>query len=296
MSITLFIIMAQYLTKAGAIVLTAGNLRSTYMSVPTLSLMDAVDTKLGHATPGNSDCVRNILNNVTATLGLTEEEVATIKAYTANCLYSDLNTALRTENYSSIKRWFAYLKLFQLALTKLNAAEGKFCRGERRTWNVTYKYGEIITWWAVTSVSSKVSVCTQFLDGLPHSLSGTLYTIQSHTARSVEHISKFPEEAESILLPATSFRVISHGVDPMRPKTYTIDLVEIRSETTDTSTNTNIVPAVFTEHITKHVIDTTSGHSHLILPTEHITKPVIGTTSGHSHLILPVSKAISNNR
>ncbi|CAF1651913.1 unnamed protein product, partial [Adineta ricciae] len=233
------------------------------MSVPTVSLMDAVTPKPGHITWSASNCVQEIIFNATATLGLTSEEVATIKAYTANCLYFTLNSALRTEKYFSIEPWFPYLKLFQLALTKLNATEGTFCRGESRKWS-----------WAVTSLSSDLSACVRFLSGPTHSPSGTLYTIHSHTARSVQNISKYSEEAESILLPATSFKVITHGVHPLWSDTYTIELEEIRSATTDTSTTTNVVLAVF---------------------TKHITTPVIDATSGHSHLILPVSKTIGNN-
>ena len=126
--------------------LTADNLRSTYMSVPKVSLMDAVDPKRGHITWSASNCVQKISIDATAMLGLTKEEVATIKAYTADCLYYDLNKALRTEKYTSIEPWFAYLKLFQLALTKLKTNAGTFCRGETRKWTVTYKPGEIITW------------------------------------------------------------------------------------------------------------------------------------------------------
>lgn len=126
--------------------LTPDNLRSTYMEVPEVSLMEAVAQVPSYTVPGFSSCIKLTILYATTMLGLTQEEVATIKTYTGECLYQELNNALRTEQYIMIKPWFAYLKLFQLALTKLKTEEGTFCRGERRKWTVTYQPGEIITW------------------------------------------------------------------------------------------------------------------------------------------------------
>jgi hypothetical protein len=55
----------------------------------------------------------------------------------------------------------------------------------------------------------------------------TLYTIKSHSARGISEYSTFSGEAESILLPATSFKIISKKVSSMNKGLYEIEVEEV---------------------------------------------------------------------
>jgi len=92
-------------------------------------------------------CVIDAYSSTTAMSGLTHDEAAAIKTYTAECeVYPFLNTALRTEQPKHIEPWFAYLKLFHIAINKQPLGTGPFCRGENGDWSKPYKVGSVVTW------------------------------------------------------------------------------------------------------------------------------------------------------
>lgn len=133
----------------------------------------------------------------------------------------------------------------------------------------------------MTSLSSNESACFRFLNKWGTIYSGTLYTIYSYTARSVQYISQHNDEAESILLPATSFKVITHGVHPLWPDVQTIELDEIRS-----TTNGKRVFVIF---------ECSSSCPNVNMNGKYVISSVIDPTAGQLHVILPISKAIGNN-
>lgn len=92
-------------------------------------------------------CAVDSIQKSQAQKGLTKEEVAAIKTYTAECpIYKLLNQALRTEQLKMIEPWFSYLKLFDMALGKLPAKKGKYCRGENGDRSHFYTVGSTMTW------------------------------------------------------------------------------------------------------------------------------------------------------
>ncbi len=109
-------------------------------------------------------CVIDAYSSTTAMSGLTHDEAAAIKTYTAECeVYRFLNTALRSEQPKHIEPWFAYLKLFHIGINKQPLGAGPFCRGENGDWSKTYKVGSVVTW--VCEIIGKIPVIlrTKFL-------------------------------------------------------------------------------------------------------------------------------------
>ncbi|UJR36332.1 hypothetical protein I4U23_029060 [Adineta vaga] len=234
-------------------ILTSENLRSAYMKAPLITLMEAL-VRVSQSNMNMQTCASSIYQSTQPTLELTREEVAAIKVYTASCqIYFTVNQALRTETYINIEPWFAYLKLFHTALIKLKPIAGSYCRGETISRYGDYKIGDIITWvrktaikinhkklWAITSLSSDITVCMNFFGKDPYNIYyGTLYTIKSHSARSVQEFSLVPFESESILLPATKLKVIEQRSHPKYVKVYEIYLEEILTDYKDPSNDIN---------------------------------------------------------
>ncbi|CAF3531623.1 unnamed protein product [Rotaria sordida] len=126
--------------------LTAENLRSTYMKVPNLSLKEAIRRVPDFSTVLPS-CVDLSIVSSSAKKGLTKEDAAAIRLYTIECpVYKLLNAALRTEELKNIEPWFPYLKLFNIAISKLTPKKGTYCRGINGNLNSLYPVGSIVTW------------------------------------------------------------------------------------------------------------------------------------------------------
>ncbi|CAF0845184.1 unnamed protein product [Rotaria sordida] len=126
--------------------LTAENLRSTYMKVPNLSLKEAIRRVPDFSTVLPS-CVDSSIVSSSAKKGLTKEDAAAIRLYTIECpVYKLLNAALRTEELKNIEPWFPYLKLFNIAISKLTPKKGTYCRGINGNLNSLYPVGSIVTW------------------------------------------------------------------------------------------------------------------------------------------------------
>ncbi|CAF2088332.1 unnamed protein product [Rotaria magnacalcarata] len=117
------------------------------MKVPKLPLGQSVIHISGSGFINPSTCVTQSLATAKPTKGLTTEEVAVIKSYTSSCrLYEMLNAALRTEQQVNIQPWFAYLKLFQMAIVKIPAKYGSYCRGITGDYHNMYKVGSTVVW------------------------------------------------------------------------------------------------------------------------------------------------------
>ncbi|CAF3331923.1 unnamed protein product [Rotaria sp. Silwood2] len=180
------------------------------MKASTLAVKAAIQHVPDFATHVPS-CVDFSIASSSAKIGLTKEDVAAIKTYTAECpVYKLLNTALRSEQLKNIEPWFPYLKLLHIAISKLHPKKGTYCRGIGGNLSSLYPVGSTVIWWGVSSISAKVDVCMRFLaKDIYGNYNGTLFTILSSSARSIVDFSQYPEEEESILLPATNIKVIS---------------------------------------------------------------------------------------
>ncbi|CAF0995773.1 unnamed protein product [Rotaria magnacalcarata] len=270
--------------------LTADNLRTIYMKVPKLPLGQSVIHISGSGFINPSACVTQSLATAKPTKGLTTEEVAVIKSYTSSCrLYEMLNAALRTEQQVNIQPWFAYLKLFQMAIVKIPAKYGSYCRGITGDYHNMYKVGSTVVWWGISSVSALESVCIGF--AIPYgstvgSMNGTIFTILSSSAREIVEFSNFPHEVESILLPATKFKVLSNKLSTIHKGLYEITLQEIEAAPEAISKLMSTVKIKATQETTK--LGTTSTNLTTKIGTTSTTKAEttstrlttkIGTTS-----------------
>ena len=106
------------------------------------ALRDVPDFSFG--LPG---CVNRAYDLSMAKHGLTREEAAAIRIYTAQCdVYSSLNAALRSQQLTQIQPWFHYLKLFQTAIEKLRPPSQLFCRGEAVDSSDALVVDSTVTW------------------------------------------------------------------------------------------------------------------------------------------------------
>ncbi|CAF3377879.1 unnamed protein product [Rotaria sp. Silwood1] len=116
------------------------------MQVPTLPIKEAF-RRVPNFAKFMPSCLTSAIYESNQKNGLAKEEVAAIKAYTAQCdVYKLLNQALRSEQLKNIQPWFSYLKLFHMAISKLKPKKGYYCRGENIDQSSKYQVGSIITW------------------------------------------------------------------------------------------------------------------------------------------------------
>ncbi|CAF3385253.1 unnamed protein product [Rotaria socialis] len=145
---------------------------------------------------------------------LSKDEAASIYLYTMEMLekasvYHLLNRALRADNRADVRPWFAYLKLFDSATSKLPNFKGVIWRGVDKDVSQTFKKGQRITWWSVSSCSKSVDVISSFIKAAPQS---TLFNIECSTGKSIVAYTCYHSENEVILMPGTVFEV---AADPL---------------------------------------------------------------------------------
>ncbi|CAF3361343.1 unnamed protein product [Rotaria sp. Silwood2] len=84
--------------------------------------------------------------------GLTHDESAAIFLYSMDwgpqSFYRLLNRLLRDENRDTLTPWFAYLKLFHLALEKLPSFNGNVWRGIKIDISMEFIVNQELTWWS----------------------------------------------------------------------------------------------------------------------------------------------------
>ncbi len=168
---------------------------------------------------------------------LTKDEAATVYLYTMEMsydasVYRILNQTLRLEDRSKVRPWFAYLRLFDSATSKLPKFKGTIWRGVNKNVTASFKRGQKITWWSVTSCSRSVDVISAFLGDSPQS---TLFNIECSSGKVIAGYTSFPSEDEIILMPGTMFEVVA---DPLHHKggLHIIHLREINDDDDDVNT------------------------------------------------------------
>mmetsp|Transcript_57090 Transcript_57090/g.122575 ORF Transcript_57090/g.122575 Transcript_57090/m.122575 type:complete len:874 (+) Transcript_57090:115-2736(+) len=135
---------------------------------------------------------------------LTVDEAAAVHLYTRNELYRKLNEALRSEDREKVKDFFRYLKLFMLGLEKLPTMTDLLYRGVALDLSALYPKGSEVTWWAVSSCTSKRSVAEAFSSSAKKR---TMFIITPRKAVGIKHLSAYQGEEEYILAPGTTFKV-----------------------------------------------------------------------------------------
>ena len=159
--------------------------------------------------------------------GLTKDESAAVFLYTMewgkNSFYQVINRALRAEDRSKVKPWFAYLKLFDTALHKLPTVRSILWRGVKEDISKNFKKGDEFTWWTVSSCTKSVNILKNFLG--PDS---TLFLIEAVNGKDVSGYTNFTTESEVILCPGTRFRVIADPLD--QPPIHIVHLQEVTDD------------------------------------------------------------------
>ncbi|UJR84971.1 ADP-ribosyltransferase domain-containing protein [Sandaracinus amylolyticus] len=133
------------------------------------------------------------------------EEIAAVVLYTLEtALYKKLNAALRDPDRRAADLYRAYLRLLLSGLSKLPASDAVLYRGVAKDLRSEYPRGGTITWWGVSSCTSKLAVARGFLGA---SGRRTLFEVHTRSAVSIRDLSAFTGEEELVLAPGTSLLV-----------------------------------------------------------------------------------------
>jgi uracil DNA glycosylase len=133
------------------------------------------------------------------------EERAAVLLYTLEtALYKKLNAALRSPDRTAADLYRGYLRLLLGALSKLPVSSAVLYRGVAKDLRSEYPRGSTITWWGVSSCTSKLAVARGFLGA---SGRRTLFEVHTKTAVSIRELSAFSGEEELVLAPGTALSV-----------------------------------------------------------------------------------------
>jgi uracil DNA glycosylase len=148
---------------------------------------------------------RNALGKATAG-ALNEHEIAAVHLYTMGSpFYRQLNAALRDPNRALSQPYFPYLRLFFSALDKMERFSGSLWRGVALDLRKQYPKGSTVTWWGVSSCTSKLSVAQGFSGGSSMKM---LFEVVPKTAVGIRALSAFTGEEEYVLAPGTQLEVV----------------------------------------------------------------------------------------
>ena len=152
---------------------------------------------------------------------LTLDESASIYLYTTpGPFFSSINRALRSKNRNEVKPWFAFLKLFMVALEKLPSLKMTVWRGVQGNVSNNYVAGNTQTWWSVNSCTTDLKVVEFYLGN-----TGTVFAIEAAGCKDISSYSQFAQESEVILMPGTLLRSKSNVLS-FRDTLYIVHLEE----------------------------------------------------------------------
>lgn len=137
---------------------------------------------------------------------LTAHEVAALYLYTCESdLYKKLNATLRDPDRTQVAPYRAYLRLFLSGLSKLQGHAQSLWRGVNLDLRRQYPEGRTVTWWGVSSCTSKLEVARGFLGSKGKRM---LFEVRPRAAVSIRSFSAFTGEEEFVLPPGTQLRVV----------------------------------------------------------------------------------------
>lgn len=137
---------------------------------------------------------------------LTEDEIAALYLYTCeSAFYRQMNAALRDPDRGKVKPYYRYLRLLLSALSKLERQSSSLWRGVAMDLRAQYPKNGLVTWWGVSSCTSKLSVAQSFLGSRGKR---TLFEVRPATAVSIKQFSAFTGEEEYLLAPGTRLKVL----------------------------------------------------------------------------------------
>ncbi|QKW23837.1 uracil-DNA glycosylase [Kitasatospora sp. NA04385] len=141
-----------------------------------------------------------------ATAGaLDADAVAALHLYTCeSAFYRELNAALRHPDRARLTPYLPYLRLLFDAVGRLPVRPEPLWRGVALDLRAQYPLGRTVTWWGVSSCTSRPAVARSFLGGRGKR---TLFEVRPARAVGIRQFSAFTEEEEYILLPGTQLTV-----------------------------------------------------------------------------------------
>lgn len=141
--------------------------------------------------------------------GLTSNESSAIYLYTMECLYKQMNAALRNEDRKQLIPYFSYLKLLLTALWKIEDVKDVVWRGVKEKINDDFKIGKKFFWWGLTSCTASLELfhSDTFLGDKGDRI---LFAIQCFNGKRIQNHSQFPRENEVLLLPCSYFEVMGY--------------------------------------------------------------------------------------
>jgi uracil DNA glycosylase len=159
--------------------------------------------------------------------GLSRDEVAALYLYTCeSAFYRQINATLRHPDRSRIVPYLPYLRLLFSAVSRLPARTEPLWRGVRLDLRSQYPMGQTVTWWGVSSCTSKLGVAQGFMGGRGRR---TLFEVLPKRAVGIRNFSAFTGEEEFILAPGTQLTVTS--VKAERGGLCTVRLTELDEQT-----------------------------------------------------------------
>jgi uracil DNA glycosylase len=139
------------------------------------------------------------------TSGLSADEIAALYLYTCeSAFYRQINATLRSPDRSRIVPYLPYLRLLFSAVSHLPARTEPLWRGVSLDLRAQYPPGRTVTWWGVSSCTSKLSVAQAFLGRRGKR---TLFEVRPRRAVGIRRFSAFTGEEEFILAPGTQLEV-----------------------------------------------------------------------------------------
>ncbi|UJR34687.1 hypothetical protein I4U23_027464 [Adineta vaga] len=166
------------------------------------------DNKSGTLVPRRF-VIKSLFTAMTIYSQLDINEKGAIALYTTNSpLQRLVNEALRSLNEVALTTWAPYLKLFHIAITRLQPSTVRICRGVNLPLQTWEKHGREDTMIRTLSMSfsSDIEVCKRFA-GQGDGLNCTIIWMDSISARSIVEYSFMPSEKEYIILPGTLARI-----------------------------------------------------------------------------------------
>ena len=172
----------------------------------------------------------------TSSTPLAAAHAAALYAYTEETpLYGTLNYTMRTPHTertptdTELKRYADYLTHTSSALgslpTHVSELLGKVYRGIKVLLNPdVYAPGKRITWQAFSSSTKKQTATLEFVNTDGRKLSGSLFVIDSITAKDIRHFSAIPSEEEVLFPPNSQFKVQKVVASEQEKKALLADL------------------------------------------------------------------------
>ncbi|MFC4512494.1 ADP-ribosyltransferase domain-containing protein [Streptomyces ehimensis] len=159
--------------------------------------------------------------------GLSADAIAALYLYTCeSAFYREINAILRAPDRSRIVPYLPYLRLLFSAVSGLPARTEPLWRGVSLDLRAQYPVGRTVTWWGVSSCTSKLGVARAFLGS---SGKRTLFEVTPARAVGIQNFSAFTGEEEFILAPGTQLKVTD--VKAERGGLCTVRLTELEEQT-----------------------------------------------------------------